>query len=180
LYYEAGVYFDHDIERSQRLYMRSAQLLELFNTSEANEYKAKLWHNYAILDQMSGNDKSFFDITLKYCIPYAEQSGNKELLSSYLSDVGMIFYNHRAYDKSIDYYQQAISVLNNEGNDGDYLARTYVNMAQSQIYQNDLVGARESLRKSQTLLNHLPESKITAFFHIVKSMYHRSVNEPDS
>jgi len=179
-YYEAGVYFDHDIERSQRLYMRSIQLLEAFNTPEAFEYKARVWHNYATLDQISGNDKSFLDITLKYCIPYAKKSGNKEIMSSYLSDVGMVFYNHKAYGKSIDYYQQAISVLNNEENDGDHLARTYINMAQSQIYQNDLVEAKESLSKSRSLLNHLPDSKIIAFFHIVKSMYHRAENEPDS
>jgi len=179
-YYEAGIYFDHDVERSQMLYMQSAKLLNLFNTPEASEYKAKLWHNYATLDQISGNDKSFLDITLKYCIPYAEQSENKELLSAYLSDVGMIFYNHKVYDKSIDYYQQAIVVLSNEKNNGYHLVRTYSNMAQSQIYQNDLTGAKGSLSKAQVLLKHLPESKFAAFFYIVKSMYHRSANEPDS
>lgn len=179
-YYEAGIYFDHDIELSQSLYMRSARMLDLFNTPEADEYKAKVWHNYGVLEQISGNDKSFLDITLKYCIPYADKSGNKVLLSAYLSDVGMIFYNHKEYDKSIDYYQQSIAVLENVENDGDHLARTYLNMAQSQIYQDNLIGAKEALRKSQNLLKHLPESKITAFFHIVKSMYHRSTNEPDS
>src|SRR5690606_7571562 len=116
VYYEAGIYFDHDIERSQMLYMQSIRLLGPFDTREANEYKARSWHNYAVLDQLKGKDKSFLDITLKYCIPYAQQSGNKELLSAYLSDVGMIFYNHKAYDKSIDYYQQAIDVLSTEEN----------------------------------------------------------------
>lgn len=180
VYYEAGIYFDHDIERSQMLYMKSAKLLKLFNTPEANEYKAKIWHNYAVLDQMKGNDKSFLDITLKYCIPYAKQSDNQELLSSYLSDVGMIFHNHKVYDKSIDYYQQAIDVLNNEKNNGEQLMHAYSNMAQSLLYQNDLAKAKESLNKAQILLKHLPESKYTAFFYIVKSIYHRSANEPDS
>ncbi|MFB5944624.1 tetratricopeptide repeat-containing sensor histidine kinase [Albibacterium profundi] len=173
IFYEAGVYFDHDIERSQRLYMKSAELLAKFKTEEAYEYKARLWHNYATLDQVSGNDQSFLDITLKYCIPYAERSGNNILLSGYLSDVGMVFYNHKAYDKSIDYYNQAINLLSKEKNDGGNLPRAYVNMAQSQIYQNELKGAKESLDHAYTLLKDFPESKIFAFYYMVKSMYHR-------
>lgn len=180
VYYEAGIYFDHDIERSQMLYMQSVRLLEPFNTPEANEYKARVWHNYAVLDQLKGKDKSFLDITLKYCIPYAQESGNKELLSAYLSDVGMIFHNHKAYDKSIDYYQQAIDVLSTEENNGEHLMNAYINIAQSLLYQDDLVKAKEALNKAQSFLKHLPESKFAAFFYIVKSIYHRAVNEPDS
>ena len=185
IYYEAGIYFDHDIERSQMLYMQSIKQLRPFNTPEANEYKARIWHNYAVLDQMKGNDKSFLDITLKYCIPYARQSGNKELLSAYLSDVGMIFHNHQEYDKSIDYYQQAIDVLNGGKNNGEPLINAYSNVAQSLLYRNDLTEAdlteaKESLNKAQNLLKHVPESKFAAFFYIVKSIYHRAANEPDS
>ena len=180
VYYEAGIYFDHDSKRSQDLYMECARLLDRYDTPEANEYKAKLWHNYATLDQIGGNDKSFLEITLKYCIPYASKSTNKGLLSSYLSDVGMIFYNHKAYEKSIDYYHQAIEVLSGEENHGDFLAHTYINLAQSQIYQTDLNDARESLNRAQTLLDGLPESKIKAVYYMTKSMYHRSMNEPDS
>src|SRR5690606_11433911 len=99
-------------------------------------------------------------------------SGNKELLASYLSDVGMIFHNHKVYDKSIDYYQQAIVVLTNEKNNGDHLMHTYSNMAQSLLYKNDLAEVKKSLNKAQALLKHLPDSKFTAFFYIVKSMYH--------
>lgn len=172
-YYEAGIYFDYDVDRAQRLYMQSAKLLDEFKSEEAYEFKAKLWHNYATLDQLIGNDRSFLDITLKYCIPYAERSGNNVLLSGYLSDVGMIFYNHKAYDKSIDYYHQAINVLNKRKNDGENLPRAYVNMAQSQIYQNELLGAKESLDSAYILLEDFPESKIFAFYYMVKSMYHR-------
>jgi len=179
LFYEAGIYFDHDLNRSQQLYMQSAKQLENFKTPKAYEYKARLWHNYATLDQLSGNDRSFLDITLKYCIPYAERSGNNTLLSGYLSDVGMIFYNHKSYDKSIDYYNRAIEVLSKEKNDGENLPRAYINMAQSQIYQNDLHSAENSLDRAYVLLHDFPESKIFAFYYMVKSMYHRLNNEPN-
>ena len=180
LFYEAGIYFDYDRRRSQNLYMECARLLKRFDSPKANEYKARLWHNYATLDQIGGDDKSFLEITLKYCIPYASKSLNKGLLSAYLSDVGMIFYNHKAYEKSVDYYRQAIDVLNEVHDHGETLAHTYVNLAQSQIYQTDLKGARESLNKAQTLLNDLPDSRIMAVYYMAKSMYHRSVEEPDS
>lgn len=173
VFYEAGVYFDHDADRAQQLYMKSAGLLENFKTAKAYEYKARLWHNYATLDQLRDNDRSFLDITLKYCIPYAERSGNNVILSGYLSDVGMIFYNHKSYDKSIDYYNQAINALSQEKNDGENLPRAYINMAQSQIYQKDLTGAKESLETAHRLLNNFPESKIFAFYYMVKSMCHR-------
>lgn len=178
LFYEGGVYFDYDIDRSQQLYMESAKRLESFHTPEAYGYKARLWHNYATLDQFRGNDRSFLDITLKYCIPYAERSGNNMILSGYLSDVGMIFYNHKSYEKSIDYYNQAIEVLSKEKNDGENLPRAYINMAQSQVYQQDLNGANKSLDNAYELLEGFPESKIFAFYYTVKSMYHRLNNEP--
>lgn len=180
LFYEAGIYFDFDMQKSQSLYMKCARLLNRFDTPKANEYKARLWHNYGTLDQIGGDDKSFLEITLKYCIPYASKSLNKGLLSAYLSDVGMIFYNHKAYEKSVDYYRQAIDVLTDVDDHKETLAHTYVNLAQSQIYQTDLNGARASLNKAQALLGALPEAKITAVFYMAKSMYHRAVNEPDS
>src|SRR5690606_33735991 len=85
----------------------------------------------------------------------------------------MVFYNHKAYDKSIDYYNQAINLLSKEKNDGGNLPRAYVNMAQSQIYQNELEGAKESLDHAYALLKDFPESKIFAFYYMVKSKFHR-------
>src|SRR5690606_39834864 len=79
-FYEAGIYFDHDAQRSQRLYMECVQRLEPFNSGDASEFKARAWHNYATLEQMADNDKAFLDIKLKYCIPYIERAGKMELL----------------------------------------------------------------------------------------------------
>jgi signal transduction histidine kinase len=179
-YYEGGIYFDHDAERSKRLYMESVRRLEPFSTPDANLYKAKTWHNFATLEQIAGNDKAFLDITLKYCIPYIKRAGNMELLSSYLADVGMIFYNHKSYEKSVDYYQQSIDVAENAGVSGENLARTWINLAQTQIYQDRANDARLSLRKAYEMLKGLPDSKIRGFYYLTKSMYHRLVKEPDS
>jgi len=179
-FYEAGIYFDYDAQRSQRLYMECVRRLEPFNSGDASEFKARAWHNYATLEQMAGNDKAFLDIKLKYCIPYIKRAGNMELLSSYLADVGMIFYNHKAYDKSTDYYQQSIKVAEEAGVAGDLLARTYINLAQTQVYQDNAPGASASLAEAGKLLEKLPESKIKAFYYLTKSMYHRLALEPDS
>jgi len=179
-FYEAGIYFDFDAQRSQRLYMECVRRLEPFNSRDANEFKARAWHNYATLEQMAGNDKAFLDIKLKYCIPYIKRAENMELLSSYLADVGMIFYNHKAYDKSIDYYRQSIKVAEDANVAGEYLARTYINLAQTQVYQDNARGARESLARADDLLTKVPDSKTRGFYYLTKSMYHRLAQEPDS
>src|SRR5690606_28630872 len=110
----------------------------------------------------------FLAITLKYCIPYAEKAGERELLSSYLSDVGMVFYNHKEYDKSIGYYRQAIEVLQEKKGKSESLFRAYVNIAQSQVYKQDVEAAAASITAASNILKSLSDSKNAAFFYSVK------------
>lgn len=171
LFYEAGIYYGYDNPKSQRLYMEAESYLKKFTTPEAYDYRARLWHNYGSLEQQSDNDKIFLDITLNHCIPYALKSGNKDLLMSYFTDVGMIFYNHKDYSKALEYYDKAIALVKSPEQETENLLWTYLNLFEVYLYTGDGKSAEKVIRKAEDLLNRIPEKKLSGVFYKNKAKY---------
>ncbi|MDO4703794.1 sensor histidine kinase [Tannerella sp.] len=165
LFYEAGIYFGYDNTRSQRLYMEAEEALKAFDTPEACRYRARLWHNYGALAQQSGDDKAFLDLTLMYCIPLAEQSADDDLLMGYLTDVGIVFFNNKEYDKAMEYYLRAVSLVRSEQHETDNLLWVYLNMFDVHSYRGEQEKAEEVLQKAADLLQKLPGSKLAGVYY---------------
>lgn len=175
LFYKAGIYFDYDIQKAQKLYLEADQILKNKSSNSSFEYRAKAWHNYAVLEQLQDKNQSFLNITLEKCIPFAEKSGNKTLLASYLVDVGMVFDNFREFSKSIGYYQKSIETLKTAPSStlkNETAAWAYLNLANPymETKQLDLMG--QALKNADFYLEKLPESQYKVYSYLQKTKYY--------
>ncbi len=183
LFHHAGVFYNHDKEKSQRLYMEAEALFSKIDTPESYEYRAILWSNYATLEQSAGNDNAYLQIKLEKCIPLAKKAGSIGKLSSYYTDLGLVFFNLQEYEKSVAYCQQAIDLLIEHGIQDWNLLWAYLNLAHTRIMQKEMEEAGATLTKAEALLQPVfeREGKYTSFpfYHLLKSLYHELAGELD-
>ncbi|MGX1641220.1 ATP-binding protein [Sphingobacterium sp. NPDC055431] len=169
LFYEAGIYYGYDNPKSQKLYMEAEKFLKDIDKPAAYGYRARLWHNYGSLEQQADNDKSFLDITLTYCIPLAIKSGDNDLLLSYFTDVGMVFYNNKEYQKALDYFEKAVSLVRTPEQESGNLLFTYLNMFDLFYAMGEIEKGDRVLGKAEKLLNKLEDKKLAAAYYKNKS-----------
>ena len=176
LFHHAGVFYNHDKEKSQQLYMEAETLFARVDSPESYEYQAMLWSNYATLEQSAGNDNAYLEIKLQKCIPLARKAGNTGKLSSYYTDLGLVFFNLQEFEKSAAYCQQAIDLLNERGIEDWNLLWAYLNLAHTRIMQEEMEEAKAILSKAEALLQPVfeREGKYTSFpfYHLLQSLYH--------
>lgn len=174
---EAGIYFHYDVTRSQKLYQRAETYLKWYTTPEAYRYQAKLWHNYGALEQYNGKEQNFLNITLKYCIPFAEKSGDVDLLIGYLTDVGMILNNNREYDKSLEYYQRALNQADKHNIESESLLWAYINMHEVYLRKADKKSVFSLYNKMMNLWKKFPKSKLTGLVYRNEARYFTSIGK---
>ena len=175
LFYKGGIYFDQNITNAQKNYKEADSKLKNYKTKEAFEFRAKLWHNFATLEQIKGDEHQFLEITVQKCIPFAEKSGNNLLLSGYYVDVGMIFYNFKEYQKSISYYNRAIEILKNKENNNEAAVWAYLNLANTYLETRELDKMKIALDEADTYLKSIPESQYNSYSYVQKSKYYNKI-----
>lgn len=173
IYYfnEAGIYFSYDRFKSQKLYRKADDYLKWYTTPEAYRYRARLWHNYGALEQHSGRKQNFLKITLENCIPFAEKSGDVDLLIGYFTDVGMIFANDKEYDKALEYYHKALSQVEKSDKKSEALLWTYLNMFDTYLVKNNEKSITNLYQETIKLWQHYPKSKLTGFVYRNEARY---------
>ncbi|SDK92025.1 Signal transduction histidine kinase [Sphingobacterium mizutaii] len=165
LFYEAGIYYGYDNPRSQKLYLEAEEFLKKIDRPTAYGYRARLWHNYGSLEQQADNDKSFLDITLTYSIPFAIKSGDNDLLLSYFTDVGLVFYNNKEYQKALDYFEKAVSLVRTPEQESANLLFAYLNMFDLFYSMKEIEKGDRVLSKAESLLNKLEDKKFAAVYY---------------
>lgn len=175
-FYEAGIHFGYDNPKSEYLYLQADSLLQEYNTREAYEYRAKAWHNFAAIQQMKGDNKTFLDLTLNKCIPIAELSGNKSLLAGYYADIGIIFNNMKEYGKAISYFEKALSILADDK--GENYIWTNLNLSESYLRLRQSENTKKALDNAENALVSLPESQYNSLFFLHKARYENASDNP--
>ncbi|MDO5523385.1 MAG: sensor histidine kinase [Bacteroidia bacterium] len=177
-FYEAGAYFGTDNKKSQQLYMLAEEYLKKVETRQAYRYRARLWHNYGVLEQYGDNERAFLDITLKYCIPFAQRAGDNDLLINYFANVGIVFYNNKEYDKATEYYDKAILLVQNPSDETENLLWVYLNKFEVYVEKGDPEMANDMLAKSRKLLEKFPTSSLAAVFYKNEARYFNWIGNP--
>lgn len=173
IYYfnEAGIYFNYDRFKSQKLYRKADDYLKWYTTPEAYRYRARLWHNYGALEQHSGREQNFLKVTLDNCIPFAEKSGDMDLLIGYFTDVGMIFANGKEYDKALEYYHKALSQVEKSDKKSEALLWTYLNMFDTYLVKTNEKSIANLYQETLKLWQHYPKSKLAGFVYRNEARY---------
>lgn len=185
IFYHAGIFYNHDRLKSQKLYMEAEKLFSKIDTPESYSFRSTLWSNYATLEQTGNNDdKTYLDIKLNKCIPFAEKAGKLGKVGSYYTDVGLVFFNLKEFDKSADYCRKAIQFLEENEIHDNNLLWAYLNLAQPLIHQKKANEAREALESAESLLQPVfeKEGKYTSFpfYYLLKALYYELVDDLDN
>ncbi len=173
IYYfnEAGIYFSYDHSKSQKLYQKADGYLKWYTSPEACRYRARLWHNYGVLEQHSGREQNFLNITLDSCIPLAERAGDIDLLINYFTDVGMILTSNKEYGKALEYYQKALSQAEINSKENEALLWTYLNMFDVYLVKANEKALRNLYNKTMMLWRQYPDSKLTGIVYRNEARY---------
>lgn len=176
-FYLGGVYFDFDPALSQREYMLAEKLLQAYVTPRAFLYRARLWNNYGVLEQKKDDDKAYADILLNKAIPLAARSGDSTLVAINLMNVGLIFMNHKEYDKALGYYHRAITTLTSAGKDYAELADCYIHAAKTYIFIENYEAAKSCLDSAARILSPNPESSYLPAYYEVEGMFYAKLEQ---
>ncbi|NML39774.1 hypothetical protein HHL17_21425 [Chitinophaga sp. G-6-1-13] len=172
----ASVFVD-DFDKGQQRLMDAEHIFEKLNTPAAYGQRARLWYNYAFIEQRRGHDKEFLRIILERCIPYGEKSQENGLLSQYYSAVGVAFMNEREYDKAIQYQQKAINQYKEEGLKDDFIIWNYLRMASCYIYKKDLPKAKQSLDTVSAMPESKEERSYTSLYYTTYAQYYGGMKQ---
>lgn len=175
-FYQAGIYYDNDRDKAQKLYIQADDFLKQISTKESYEYRAKLWHNYISISQAKGDNKTFMDMTISHCIPLAEKSGNKSLLAGYYVDVGMMSINYNEFQKAITYLNRAVDVLKTAPKNDEMSAWAFLNLATTYYEMKDYPKMQEVLTNANSALKKIPESQYNALLYLQNARYYRAVS----
>lgn len=180
LIYKAGIIYDTDIERSQKIYMQADEILKDLNDPLVYDDRAILWHNYAALEQIKGDDKTFVKIIIEKCIPLVKKSKNENLLASYYTDVGMTLNNIQEYAKSEEYFKLALEILHKLPEDKyDVKIWTLVSLANMYTQSNQLNKAKQILDQVGVAFDRHPASQYSTLYQLFLAQYYTKTNEID-
>lgn len=176
-FYRAGAWFDFNIARAQEEYLKADQLLSAFPTREAVLYRARAWHNYAVLEQRKDDNRSFIDIQLNKAIPLSLQAGDTGRVAWNYKEVGMVFMNFEEYAKAQQYYNLALNLLRRPTADKEVMADCYVNIAKAYLLQENPSAARKPLDTAGQLLSAFPNSTYQPARCLAEGMYYCRIGE---
>ncbi len=172
-YYEAGYYFDTDIDKALQLYARAAELFAPFAQQESYRFQAKAWRNSGALYQRKNNQKMMVDLILTKSIPLAQKAGDNVQIGGYYADVGMVFMNQRLHgkaaynlNKALEYFSRARPPLHLE-------VTTLLFSTDNYVYWDSLAKAKTFLDRAEALLKPYPESEHNLDFTHSAAMYYR-------
>ena len=180
LIYEAGIVYDLDIAKSQKLYLKAEEILKNIHTDQVYEDRSTLWHNYAALEKLKGNDRNFIDIIIKKCIPLAELVGNKNIIAGYQTDIGLGLIDIKDYKGSENYLLSAIRTLESIGEGGVPLLWTHINLANLYLTTKASAKAKKHLDIAGNLLKTYPENQYGSLYFLYLTRYLNSQNQMDA
>jgi signal transduction histidine kinase len=171
-FYLGGAYFYNDIEKSEKEYLSVIDLLKRDSSLRAFSLLGRAWHNYGALLQRKDSSKAYMAILLDHTIPLARAAKDTLREGRDYYSVAQVFSNILEYDKAIDYYRQAISLMRRLDKPGQTLAACYTNIAKTLIYKKDYTPAKPYLDSAWTILNAFPPAFDHMDYFMTAGMYY--------
>lgn len=169
-------FFGTDVEKAQKYYKKSIDILENQQQREALVVKARAWHNYGTMEQYKDNPDKFISIIVSKAIPLAIKAGRADLHAQYLNDVGSDLYNRKQYEKSISYFDRSLKTIAEEPESYKVLQRKIefnVNAAQAYLYMNNGEKAKKYLENAENIMHRYPDNPLAVFYYLVSAKYHQ-------
>ena len=174
-YYLGSALFEYDIPRAQHEYMLAEQSLRNIHTREVYALRSKVWHNYGVLAERNGNERSFADILLTRVLPLAIKAKDSTHIGNYYISLGVVFSNIFDYDKSTLYYKKAITIFKSKKSSNDFLVDCYSKIADNYLSKESFVSAKPFLDSAKKLLNLNPQSIYAPSYYLAEGRYYNEI-----
>lgn len=175
-FYLAGVYFEFDVDRSQQEYLFAEKLLSKFSQKEALIYRSRAWANYGALEQRKDNVSGYTQILISKALPLAQQAGDSTRVALNYQNIGLVLLNMGEYERSLQYFPRAISIMEASHTIYADLADAYVLSARANLLIGKPAQALPFLQKAKRILDPNPASYYWPLYHSVEGAYYRSVH----
>ncbi len=168
----ASAYFYTDSSKSRKAYFKALSLLQGDTSRRSLSLKSQMWRGYGAMLQSKGADnKTFIDILLNHAIPLAHAGRDTLHEVMYYSDVGMVFWNIKAYNKSIYYYKKAIGLAKKMKKLPDNLAEMQIWLTQNYLNNKYYDSAKYSLDSAWEFLKKQDVSKPYVRYYMARGLY---------
>ncbi|NML21854.1 histidine kinase [Pseudoflavitalea sp. G-6-1-2] len=174
-FYLAGVYFEFDASRSQQQYMYAEKQLSKFSQPEALIFRSRAWNNYGALEQRKDNMRGYLHILINKALPLAQQAGDSTRVALNYHNIGLILLNQNEYERGLQYFARAISIMEAGNTVYADLADAYALSARANILSAHPEQALYFLQKAKKVLEPNPESPYWPLYYSVEGAYFRYV-----
>jgi two-component system, NarL family, sensor kinase len=175
-FYLAGVYFEFDADRSQQEYLLAEKLLSKFPQKEALIYRSRAWNNYGALEQRRDNPRGYLNILINKALPLAQQAGDTTRVALNYHNIGLVQLNIGEYERSLQYFQRAIAIMEAGNTVYADLADAYVLLARANILSGRPEQTLPFLKKAKKVLEPNPDSYYWPLYYSVEGAYYRNTS----
>ena len=179
LIYKAGIYYDKDIEKSQKLYMEAEEILKHIDSKMVYDDRTMLWHGYSALEKLKGNWNESMRIKIEKCIPLAKKSGRKSLIVLQYVDVGQVMNDIKNYHKAIQYLETAVNEFNQINDQTENTIWALLNLSVSYTATNQLEKAKKTLDHIAELQKKLPKTQDIPLYYQHLANYYTKSKKPE-
>lgn len=176
-FYIGGLYFDNDINKSEKEYLVVIELLKSDSSLNALQYRARAWHNYGVIQQKKNDSKGFVDILLNKAIPLSVKAKDTLRIALNYHDVGLVFMNFQDYEKALSYYKIAIDLMKRMNVQTEELAGVYIDVAKTYIFDEKFSAAKPFIDSAWSILRTFDDSYYRIDYFTVDGMYYYHLNQ---
>lgn len=178
-FYEAFLFPD-DFTKAELLYKKADTLLSAFSSANAYSFRAKLWLNYASLQQYQDKNTEMVNIIINKAIPMAKKAGNDALVSYMYSDLALALSNNEKHETAITYYKLAIEGLIRTKKQSSRVADVYAGAAYAYCELENYNMAAIMLAEARKQLSPFPKSPSFAIYYANEAMYYNRIKRYES
>jgi signal transduction histidine kinase len=159
LYFAAGSISKNHPDSAMKMYLKADNELKAYKTPDALRARARCWHDYARVLQISHDDlEAYLDILLNKAVPLAEQAGDKAYMGKNYLDISFAFKNLNNFKKAEVYQFKAIQTLKTAPGATQFLASAYHTLSENYSLSGKPKQAAAMLDSMKVLLKPYPES----------------------
>ncbi len=170
-YYHAHVLGIPHADEASRTYLQADSLLKAFKTKEAFLFRAKCWHNYAVLQKIKDDHKAYADIILNKALPLARQAGDSIYVGKNYLDLAIAFKNLVEFPQAEPYLLRAMDVLRHAHAPAEQLLPVYHTLSENYVLSGQNSKAKPFLDSIRILLAPFPESDAWLDYYAAIGMY---------
>ncbi|NII26576.1 sensor histidine kinase [Pseudoflavitalea sp. X16] len=176
-FYEGIIFYaTGEVAQSEAAFLKADSLLSQFDTKTAYTFRSQSWHNYGVLQQAKGDEKTFADILINKAIPLAKIADDSANLGKNYHDLALTFKNTAQYEKASTWCLMAIGIFKKLPATTN-LATAYITAAENYVLWEKYPPAKAMLDSAGALLAPHPGSSLLVDYYAAESIYFNAIHQ---